>query len=219
MPYRRATRRARTSRRSTGRDYFWAAPVQRVGRGGSDFGPFTVSRVGFLEMKADAGTRINYSNGLSKIYSAHGATTYQLEDSREADLRERPWKIHFFEGVMSASISNISSSSNYVRHHVQVRMGAAVAIPREEGVNVPSGSLLPESERAQVEYFSLLRWPGTTWTGPEGIVRRWRRLPISKTLMPDQDWLINAQVVHSEGNNAANGISIGVHGRFRCSRP
>jgi len=224
MPYRRSSSKRSYRRSATaGRDYFWAAPVQRVGRGGSDFGPFSVARPGWSSIKASGSIaqndRLNFSNGLSRVYNAHGATSFQREDSREARLRDRPWRIHYFEGTITVAISSQVVKAAWFAS--EVIMGAAVSIPREEGSNVPSGIIGPEDRQAITLYYAVFG-SGSTVNNPansQGVHRRsFSRMPIRKTLNPDQDWLINWHANHIEGDIPVGACQMLVHGRFRCSR-
>jgi len=218
MAYRRMARRARTTRSRAGRDFFWAAPVQRVGRGGSDFGPFSVARPGFTKVEAQdsslkVGSRINFSNDLSRLYGAHGATTFQVEDSREARLRDRPWRIEYFEGsIFMGATQSLTGSDNAIAG--AILMGSSVAIPRQEGANVPSGILLSEARRVHTEYFVYGRGAATL-----PMQRSYRKLRIGLTLDPAQDFLINGEIDHLEGTAVdADKWQMLVYGRFRCSR-
>ena len=190
MPYGRRSRRTSRVRRSSGLDWFWAAPVQRVGRGGSDFGPYSVTRPGWLSMPEDDMSDRNYSNDLSRIYYAHGATTFHREDSREARIRDRPWRVHWFEGDITLTYPETGPTTPprylYAGH---VTMGAATSIPREEGTGVPSGILSPEGRGVTTLYMSVI----TNSQGGEFASdrRRYRKMRVGHTVQPDQDFLIN----------------------------
>jgi len=160
------------------------------------------------------GQAVNFSNGLSRLYSAHGATSFQREDEREADVRDRPWRIESFEGTLGVFLTGSSPKGVDDAFGISCRMGASVAIPREEGSGVPSRILLPEASIVRTEYFA---YAGQSATIP--LQRAYQRLRIGRTLYPSQDWLINFEVDHTEGTMEAKDVQVLVYGRFRCSRP
>jgi len=218
MAYARRSRRTSRVRRSSGRDWFWAAPVQRVGRGGSDFGPYSVTRPGWSNMGDEVGDNVNYTNGLSRIYFAHGSTSYHREDSREARIRDRPWRVHWFEGqiLLTYPETGPTTPTRYL-YAGYLTMGAAQAIPRTEGSDIVSGILSPEGRGVTTRYLSIV---SNTADSAAAVDRqRFMKLRIGHTVNPDQDWLINFHVDHVEGTvDSGSPPELLVHGRFRCSR-
>lgn len=200
-----------------GRDYFWAMPIQRVNRGGSNFGPFSVTRPGWTSLGTGSDTlsrndRVNFSNGLSTIYGSMGATTFQREDVREADVRERPWHIHYFEGIIQ--LETHGTTTGLVA--LYCAMGPSTMIPREEGSGVPSGILAPDARRTKTVFMTMA---GGDMVGRLADYRT-SRLRINRRLEPDQDWLINFECAHAEGSGLTKveDYQVMVFGRFRCSR-
>jgi len=212
MAYRkRSGRRASAS----GRDYFWATPVQRVGAlDANDKYPWNVARPGWTGIATNQSNPTNLTNDLSYATSRHGATTVRWDDAYEFRPRDRTWKVHYFQGQVILGHHGSSVADFYGAGRLS--MGAGLAMPRAEGSGVPSDLLTPEGRRIETHYLAII--VGQADTGGAVMDRqRHVAMKVGKTLAPDQDWYINFEWDHREGS-LQGAPQILVHGRFRCSR-
>jgi len=213
MPYRRKSRR---TFRPSGRDYFWAIPVQAVESGASDKGWLNVDRPGFtLDDKATTNW-VNLTNDLTQILPRHGATTIRWDYQREMMPRDREWRIHYFQGQLIMVLAGGSAG-----HHViagQMDMGPGMWIPRTEGSNVPSNTIRETSYSVHTEYFAADgQLAGNVYdSGQLMAIKSYKRLRMALTLRPQQSFYVNVSIDHAEGG--ASKAQFLIHGRFRCSR-